>query len=59
MGIHTTLGGGQNGHIGLLLTPEEYEIEAPGTPFIIPDHPGPAPTPANDTAHAHALAVRI
>ena len=59
MGIHTTLGGGQNGHIGLLLTPEEYEMEAPGTPFIIPDHPGPAPTPANDTAHAHALAVRI
>ena len=31
--VRTTLGGGNHGHLGLLLSPQQYEIIAPGTPF--------------------------
>ena len=39
--VRTTLGGGNHGYLGLVLTPQQYDIVAPGTPFIRPVHPGP------------------
>ena len=36
----TSLGGGLHGHAGLLKTVADYELLAPGTPFIIPPNPG-------------------
>ena len=33
------LGGGSHGHLGLILTPEEYALVSP-TPYICPVHPG-------------------
>ena len=38
--IKTTLGGGAHGHLGLVLTTEEYEDVCPGTPFEKPVAPG-------------------
>jgi hypothetical protein len=32
----TTLGGGTNGYLGLILTPAEYNNIAPGTTFVTP-----------------------
>ena len=34
--VQTSLGGGQNGYLGLLLSPEQCAILAPTTPFIYP-----------------------
>ena len=41
--IPTQLGGGAYGYLGGLLSAEEYELLAPGTPFTAPPHPGPQP----------------
>ena len=41
--IPTQLGGGAYGYLGGLLSAEEYELLAPGTPFTAPPHPGPTP----------------
>ena len=41
--IPTTLGGGQLGHLGLVMPPALYETLSE-TPFIIPADPGPLPT---------------
>ena len=38
--IQCDLGGGQNGHLGLLLTNNEYATIS-ATPYICPIHPGP------------------
>ena len=39
--VPTTLGGGQNGYLGLVVAPEAYNT-IPGTrPFERPDDPGP------------------
>ena len=35
----STLGGGQQGHLGLVLTSAEYENSAQGTPYIRPKLP--------------------
>ena len=40
--IQTTLGGGQHGHIGLIMQPALY-ANLSATPFIIPQDPGPLP----------------
>ena len=32
--VATTLGGGANGHLGLVLSAEAYDQIAPGTPYI-------------------------
>ena len=37
--ISTALGGGNHGHLGLILPQAEYAAIAPGNPFIIPAHP--------------------
>ena len=34
--VTTTLGGGANGHLGLVLSAQAYELIAPGTPYIRP-----------------------
>ena len=39
--IKTTLGGGAHGHLGLVLTPREYTIICPQTPFNKPGQPIP------------------
>ena len=39
--INTTLGGGAHGHLGLVVTPDEYVKICPNTPFIKPATPGP------------------
>ena len=38
--VPSTLGGGQNGYVGMLVSAIVYASLAPGTPFIAPVHPG-------------------
>ena len=39
--VHSTLGGGAHGHLGLVCSPETYATLVPGnTPYISPIHPG-------------------
>ena len=38
--IPTMLGGGNNGHAGMLLSAADYDALAPGTPFVNPVNPG-------------------
>ena len=46
------LGGGANGHLGLVLTPEEY-AEVSNVPYVIPPYPGAFALPRNvDAAEA-------
>lgn len=50
--VRTTLGGGNHGYLGLVLTPQQYEILAPaGTPFIQPVHSGPLVIPPYQLPH--------
>ena len=37
--ISTALGGGNHGHLGLILPAAEYAAIAPGNQFVIPAHP--------------------
>ncbi len=41
--IPTVLGGGLNGHAGMLLSDANYATIAPGTPFVPPANPGVYP----------------
>jgi hypothetical protein len=41
--IPTVLGGGLNGHAGMLLSNADYATIAPGTPFVPPANPGVYP----------------
>ena len=43
--VRTTLGGGQHGYLGLVLSAQQYAIVAPNTPFHRPHHPGPLNIP--------------
>lgn len=45
--FYSELGGGNHGHAGLLKSADEYELMAPGTPFIIPPNPGVYPANVN------------
>ena len=38
--VHSSLGGGAHGHLGLVLMPPKYNLVAPGTPYIRPTFPG-------------------
>jgi hypothetical protein len=42
--IPTSLGGGANGHTGMLLSDVDYTSLAPGTPFVYPANPGVYPS---------------
>ena len=41
--LPSTLGGGQHGHIGIIMTPQLYTTLA-NTPYKSPTHPGITPT---------------
>jgi hypothetical protein len=63
--IHSNLGGGANGHLGLVLTPQKYNLIAPGTPYIRPPFPGALLIPPGTTniqaqmmKEAHEQALR-
>ena len=55
--VESPRGGGDHGHLALLLSDEAYLARA-GTPFEVPLHPGPAP-PATIGATAAQLAESI
>ena len=42
--IPTTLGGGNHGHIGIIMNPTEYNTITGGTDFISPTNPGIYPS---------------
>lgn len=44
MSVPSTLGGGNHGHLGQVLTPVEY-ARVSGTPYVRPAHPGPVVIP--------------
>ncbi len=48
--IHTTLGGGQHGYMGLVVSPAQYTILLPEL-YIHPEHPPPLDTPAYQLPH--------
>ena len=48
--VHTTLGGGQNGHLGLVLAPEQYVILSP-TPYTRQPRPPLLVIPAYQLPH--------
>ena len=49
MSVHTIVGGGQHGHLGLVVTPVQYAA-IPGTqPYVKPQHPGALAIPNNAT----------
>ena len=56
--VHSNLGGGRHGHLGLLLTPQLYGLIS-DTPYIRPDHPGPLNIPITATKHSAALQERV
>jgi hypothetical protein len=47
--VPSTLGGGQHGHLGLLLSDARYTALAHAAPFISPGNPGPFVPPAAGT----------
>jgi len=51
MAVHSTLGGGAHGHLGLVLTPAQYALLSP-TPFVRPVFPAALVVPAGTTAVA-------
>ena len=48
--VLSNLGGARHGHLGLVLSPNDYALISP-TPFERPDHPGPLLIPAGTTQH--------
>ncbi len=46
-----SLGGGHHGHLGLVISPQQYAVVAPNTPFVIPPHPGPLVIPPYQLPH--------
>ena len=51
--IHSTLGGGAQGHLGLLMTPAAYAHVSP-TAFVPPTHPGHITVAPGTSAHIAA-----
>lgn len=48
--VHSDLGGGAHGHLGLVLCPQEYAVHS-NTVYRWPTHPGPLVIPAGTTNH--------
>jgi len=64
--VRSSLGGGQHGYLGLVLSPAIYNTIAPNTPFQYPVHPGPLILPEFQLPHVthqvtsqHAENVRV
>ena len=55
--VHSTLVGGANGHLGLVLTTARYNQIAPGQPYVRPIFPGTLTIPPGQT-NAQALITR-
>ena len=49
--VAARLGGGSNGHLGLMLTAEEYARVSAGTPYVFPNPPPLLNIEAGTTAH--------
>ena len=47
--VVSDLGGGAHGHLGLVLSPAEYQLVS-NTPYDMPNHPGPFSLPRNTDA---------
>lgn len=65
MSVHSNLGGGAHGHLGLVIPPNAYALVS-NTPFDRPVHPGVLNIPANATGHvikalstAHKKELRV
>lgn len=56
MSVPSTRGGGQHGHLALVLPPLELNLVAP-EPFIEPQHPGPPPEHAANATNAQMHAA--
>jgi hypothetical protein len=50
--VTTALGGGNNGHAGMLISNIEYAAFAPGTPFVPPNNPGIYPIGVTNATRA-------
>ena len=48
--VHSDLGGGAHGHVGLVLRPQEYALHS-NAAYRRPTHPGPLIVPAGTTNH--------
>ena len=48
--VHSTLGGGVHGYLGLLLSPVQYVLVS-NLPFVTPAFPVPLAIPINTTQH--------
>ena len=48
--VHSNLGGGNHGHLGLLMSPAQYAVESQ-VPFIRPTHPGVLNIPVATARH--------
>lgn len=48
--VPSTIGGGQYGHLGLILSPTRYATLVNTVPWVTPVNPGPFVPPANGTA---------
>jgi hypothetical protein len=56
--LPTTLGGGQHGHVGLIMTPILYTTLS-NTPYTLPVDPGPSPIHARNAAGAAIETTRL
>ena len=54
--VETKLGGGGNGHLGLLMSEEKYATRS-ATPFVIPAHPGITPLFLSRTTQINARII--
>ncbi len=46
--VHSNLGGGNHGHLGLIMTPQQYAIQSQ-IPYVRPNYPGPLTVPPGST----------
>jgi hypothetical protein len=55
--VHSNLGAGQHGHLGLVISPNAYAFLA-NTPYLRPGHPAPLDIPVGATRHQQDLLER-
>ena len=55
--VPSTLGGGNHGYLGLVLSAANYALLTPNTPFLRPAHPGPLIALGTGPAIAHATSL--
>ena len=55
MTVHTTLGGGQHGHLGLVLSPTDYAAIPNTQPYVRPAYPGALNIPNAATQYQIAI----